>query len=195
MELRSHFHPPRASSSSAKDVRDSRDMTSQRDSACFACGALVPDMIGPTHPYMLSAPGCWHLHGILSSAQYRRSQLSVDGYAVQHPGDPGRRANQSVCVHLQNLCRVLELGGSVDDRPSFLRTLTHRAYPWLSPPPPAYPITIVDLVGAREASTYVTTERRFAEASWAAWSMHHETIRQWLRDPGSLPPRNTGVPR
>ena len=34
-------------------------------------------------------------------------RLSVDTYAVQHPGVPERRSIQSVAVHLMCLCLVL----------------------------------------------------------------------------------------
>ena len=37
---------------------------------CFSCGALVPDMSGPTHPYMESSPGCWHVYGEILVRQF-----------------------------------------------------------------------------------------------------------------------------
>ncbi len=145
-------------------------------------------MDGPVHRYMLSSPGCWHLHGELSSGRYARTQLSVDGYAVQHPGIPGPQASQSVCVHLLNLGRVLERGGRVEDGPRFLQKLAHRTYPWLPPPAPGYELTVVDLVASKDSQEFADVERRFSEVTWKAWSAHHVTIRGWLDDPGSLPP-------
>src|SRR5215813_7857026 len=41
---------------------------------CFGCGVAVPDIEGPTHRYMLSAPGCW--------ARYGRPQAG--GYPMGH---------------------------------------------------------------------------------------------------------------
>jgi len=47
---------------------------------------------GPAHAYMLSSPGCWAAYGELlareySDSAYRRlHRLSVDAYALQHPG-------------------------------------------------------------------------------------------------------------
>jgi hypothetical protein len=35
-------------------------------------------------------------------------RITVDVYAVQHPGEPERRSIQSVAVHLIALCLVLE---------------------------------------------------------------------------------------
>ena len=103
---------------------------------------------------MLSAPGCWELYSRLTSGRYPRTQLAVDAYAVQHPGVPGPQASQSVCVHLLNLCRVLERGGAVENGPRFLQGLTHRDYPWLTPPAPAYRVTVVDLVAASDPKAF-----------------------------------------
>jgi hypothetical protein len=147
---------------------------------CFGCGASVPDVAGPTHRYMLSAPGCWQLSGELQGTR-PRTQFTVDGDAVQHPGVPSPQANQSVCVHLMNLCRVLERGGDPAGAPPFLAGLTHRAYPWLEPPPPEYPITVVDLLAG------TSSDREFAASAWEAWKPHHETIRGWLTNPSTLP--------
>ena len=156
---------------------------------CFGCGALVADLVGPTHRYMLSAPGCWQLYGHLLGAEYPRTQLSVDGYAVQHPGQPGPQASQSVCVHLMNLCRVLERGGGLAGSVGFLQGLTHRDYPWLTPPPARYEFTVVDLLQAADQDAFASIESGFAAAAWSAWSAHHVTVRGWLDEPESLPPQ------
>ena len=162
---------------------------------CFGCGALVADAIGPTHRYMLSAPGCWHLYGRLLGAGYPRTQFSVDGYAVQHPGQPGPQANQSVCVHLMNLCRLLERGGEMSASTGFLRALTHRDYPWLTPPPADYEVTVVDLLGVADDGAFAAMEAAYADKAWAAWSSNHATVRRWLDEPRSLPPPRAVEPR
>ena len=156
---------------------------------CFGCGALVADIEGPVHRYMLSAPGCWQLYGRLISLQYPRTQLSLDGYAVQHPGRPGRQANQSVCVHLMNLCRMLERAGEKSRSARFLQQMTHRDYPWLPPPPADYTITVVDLLREADPGAFAAMETAYAETAWAAWSSHHATVRRWIDDALSLPPR------
>lgn len=137
---------------------------------------------------MLSAPGCWELYAWLTSGRYPRTQLTVDAYAVQHPGVPGPQASQSVCVHLLNLCRALERAGAVEDGPRFLRSLTHREYPWLTPPPSTYRVTVLDLVAASDPKAFPPVEARFAQITWDAWSMHHDQVRRWLDDPRSLLP-------
>src|SRR5512139_2854537 len=92
-------------------------MTTQDLIRCLGCGGLVPDAEGRTHEYMLSAPGCWALFNEVAVRQYEIAsfdlrRLTVDAYAVQHPGTTDRRAVQSVAVHLISLCFVLERGST-----------------------------------------------------------------------------------
>src|SRR3954452_19975323 len=88
---------------------------------CVGCGALVPDIDGPTHPYLGSSPGCWQAFGELTARRYAGGastgddtifRLAVDTYATQHPGVPGRQSSQSVDAHLFVLCLVLERGAA-----------------------------------------------------------------------------------
>jgi hypothetical protein len=75
-------------------------------SACPGCGLELPEHDGPTHAYIGASPACWALYGELRYPPSHR--LTVDVYAVQHPGGDERRAIQSVALHLMALCLVLE---------------------------------------------------------------------------------------
>jgi hypothetical protein len=83
------------------------------------CGALVPDERGPTHRYILSAPGCWRIYGELqgrygqAGVGWRTQKLPADACAVQHPGEPGPQSSQSVVVHLVALCRRRPLAAAL----------------------------------------------------------------------------------
>ena len=83
---------------------------------CVGCGALVPDVAGPTHPYIGASRGCWAIYGEVLAKEYGEygyppvHGLTVDAYAAQHPGTPSRQAIQSVAVHLIALYLVLERG-------------------------------------------------------------------------------------
>ena len=83
---------------------------------CAGCGAIVPNTDGPTHRYIGASPGCWQRYGQLLAREYGEyaypdeHRLTVDAYAVQHPGVPGKQSSQSVAVHLMSLCLVLERG-------------------------------------------------------------------------------------
>ena len=65
---------------------------------------------------MESSPGCWAAFGEVLALEYseasyaRAHRLSVDAYAVQHPGRPSPQSVQSVALHLISLCLILEQG-------------------------------------------------------------------------------------
>jgi hypothetical protein len=65
---------------------------------CIGCHALFPDVDGPVHRYMESSPGCWASYGEVLVREYTEPsyfgvhRLTVDAYAVQHPGVRRRKA-------------------------------------------------------------------------------------------------------
>ena len=83
---------------------------------CFSCGGLFPGIEGPVHRYMKSSPGCWSAYGQILAREYSNAlyfevhRLTVDAYAVQHPGSTDRQSIQSVGLHLIRLCLFLEHG-------------------------------------------------------------------------------------
>jgi hypothetical protein len=44
--------------------------TSEKEIRCVGCGALVPDIDGPTHRYMAASPGCWALFGEVVAREF-----------------------------------------------------------------------------------------------------------------------------
>jgi len=159
---------------------------------CVGCGALVPDIEGPTHEYMESAPGCWHAYGEILAREYGDPEywavhrLTVDTYAVQHPGRPSPQSIQSVCVHLLSLCLVVEQGApsgyalraiqaAVQDKSRFT---------WLTPPRSRGEITAVDVGTSASAAEHAGRVREWATSAWAAWAEHHDTVRRWAASVG-----------
>jgi len=155
---------------------------------CFSCGALVPDRDGPTHRYMLASPGCWHVFGEVLAREYEnraywpKHRLTVDCYAVQHPGEPNPQAIQSVAVHLISLCMVLERNVPPDSSTKLLNKVlgANVEYQWLKPPESLGELTVVDVHAASTAEAHLEAIQAWAESSWQAWSDHHETVRKWL---------------
>ncbi len=154
---------------------------------CVGCGAIVPEVDGPTHAYMTAAPGCWARYCSLEDWKAILSgedaigvvQDLVDCFAVQHATNPERRNRQSVAVHLMSLCSSLERSVSGPERRERLATWVGRDYPLLEPTPVSFALTVSDIVAAPPALRAWTIER-MAEASWAAWSAHHDTVRAFL---------------
>ena len=152
---------------------------------CLGCGALVPDTDGPTHEYMLSAPGCWSLFNQVAVLQYQIAsfdlrRMAVDAYAVQHPGTTDRRAVQSVAVHLISLYFVLEHGLTPTEATDKMRhaLLDKSRFVWLQPPPSMGEITVVDVVNITDPIEHEVMINRWARSAWEAWSEYHDQIRK-----------------
>lgn len=154
---------------------------------CFACGAMAPDVEGPTHRYMASSPGCWAIYGEVLAREYsnalyaKNHRLTVDAYAVQHPGQPSRQAIRSVCLHLSALCAVHEHWMPPHEATALLQRLADRNdYVWLEPPASLGDLTVADVHAAATPQEHLRRVEEWASSAWSAWSPHHETVRTWV---------------
>lgn len=142
----------------------------------------MADEDGPTHPYIGAAPACWRAYAELG-VEAGTPRLAFDVYPVQHPGVPGRRASQSVALHLTALCAVLERSMDPDDATDLLQrrasVVPRPTYPWLEPPASPGALTVHDVLVAPPAHRAAVT-RRWAEAVWHTWDAHHDRVRAWL---------------
>ena len=156
---------------------------------CFSCGALAPDIEGPSHKYMLSSPGCWALYGEILARDYSEfkyppvHRLVVDAYAVQHPGKPMRQAIQSVVVHLIGLCLSIEKGMEAKQVTQAIGRATQfsEKFVWLDPPGNMGSITVADAVKTKTLEEYDRQGRAWARSVWEAWAVHHAQIRKLSR--------------
>ncbi len=155
---------------------------------CIGCGAVVPAMDGPTHRYMESSPGCWQLYGEILAREYSDQafwashRLTVDTYAVQHPGRPSPQTIQSVAVHLISLFLVLEQEATPEHALRAIRAAAavSERFEWLQPPSSMGGVTVANVHGAHSAVSHAKRVRAWAEAAWSAWSPHHQAIRAWI---------------
>lgn len=151
---------------------------------CIGCGGLVPDIEGPSHRYMLASPGCWAAYTeMLSGGMGRPSPqphgaLTVDAYAVQHPGVSNPQATQSVWVHLITLHLALECTWPVEQLVRIRRLCADSSagWPWLEPPVSMGPMTAIDVVEAAGDESGETV-RAWIDGAWAAWASHHPEVR------------------
>jgi hypothetical protein len=155
-------------------------------SPCPGCGLLLPDVDGPTHAYIGASPACWARYGELLAREFGKlrnpaiHRLSVDTYAVQHPGVPERRSIQSVAVHLMGLCLVLERGWEPQDATKRIGGLVERARPeWLEPPAANGALT-VEHVLSTPPEEHAERVREWAGDVWSAWRSHHTAVHAWL---------------
>ena len=155
---------------------------------CLGCGAAGPDVEEMRrHPYIGSAPGCFLLYSEVLAREYGdirytpAHQLTVDAYAVQHPGVPERRAAQSVAIHLVGLCLTLERDRGPLELPRLRQRLAppKRVFPWLTPPPSVGDVTVLEVHAVETPEAHRAMVKRWARSAWEAWSAHHAQIRIW----------------
>jgi hypothetical protein len=154
---------------------------------CPGCrAALLDNPDGPHHRYMTASSGCWQAFGEILAMEFGRTgwgsehRLTVDTYAAQHPGEDDRRQRQSVAIHLVALCHRLERGLDPKSLLAATQRMTadKREWPHLTAPR-SYTLTVVDVREATTAEEHLALVRRWAEATWQAWSDEHATVRGW----------------
>jgi hypothetical protein len=155
---------------------------------CIGCGGLFPQIEGPTHRYMESSPGCWAAYGEVLAREYSDRvyddvyRLSVDAYAVQHPGEPSPQSIQSVAGHLVRLCLFLEhrLDNNRANDAILAAMRVKSNFIWLTPPTNRGDITVADVQHAPTSKEHIALVLNWARSAWAAWEPHHTQIRAWL---------------
>jgi hypothetical protein len=123
---------------------------------------------------MTGSPGCWGAFGEVLAREYQSPalfaachRLTVDAYAVQHPGDPDdRRASQSVWLHYRSLRAVIQDGASHEAATALLKSLAGHPAPSMLLRPAGWRLTVADVVNAAD---HVTAVSRWAEAALAGW--------------------------
>jgi len=160
-------------------------VTEQR---CMWCKGVFSAIGGPSHAYMESTPACWAAFGRVIAREYSDQryfsvhQLSVDAYAVQHPGVPSRQSIQSVAVHLVRLCLFLEHGLTPERaNHAMLAAAKQKArYQWLQPPDFLGELTVADVEATSSVNAHLDMVRRWAAQMWEVWSPHHDIVRGWV---------------
>jgi Family of unknown function (DUF5946) len=175
-------------------------MTSKAQQRCPGCGGNFKAIEGPTHAYMISSPACWERYGRILAREYsdpvllRTHRLSVDAYAVQHPGDGSRRAIQSVGLHLARL--MLQLDRTLEPPETNDIMLGLGGHEASLPPlsaPDGYTMTVLDIPLDGTTDDHAAAVRAWASATWCAWSAHHAVINDWVASVLPLRPRRSDL--
>jgi hypothetical protein len=154
---------------------------------CRGCRAVVPALDGPTDPYFGASPGCWAIYGEVLAREYGEydyppvHRMTLDSYALQHPGRPTRKSIQSVAIHLTSLYYMLERGLDAEQTTAAMRRLIPKQleFHWLEPPPNFGPFTVLDVHETGDLMGHSRTVRLWGESVWEAWAQHHETVGRW----------------
>jgi hypothetical protein len=137
---------------------------------------------------MLSSSVCWAVFGEVLAREYssllymKNHRMTVDAYAVQHPGEPNPRAMRSVCLHLCALHLVLDLQAVQSYATQLLGRLASSdpGYDWLEPPASLGEVTVLEVHRTTELETHLAAVERWARSAWQAWEVHHPTVRAWV---------------
>ncbi len=151
---------------------------------CFGCGGFFPETSGATHKYMLSTAGCWSAYGDLLVREYENPvlfgavhRLTVDAYALQHPGDVSdRRAIQSVWVHYAALHLAFEKKRPLADIPPVMQKLAGGSFPPLPTIPAGFAVTHADVI-AGPVDNHAALVRDWARCAYDAWSALSQPVK------------------
>ena len=164
----------------------------QRKIKCIGCGTLVEDLAAKPHRYIGASQGCWNLYGEVLAKEYGEynypqltHRLTVDTYAIQHPGEPIRQAIQSVNVHLISLYLILVKGYGGEAATKKMGEILSKQprFKWLEPPSPNGHITVADVLTTTNQEDHEKKVREWAENVWNSWySKHAQTIKKLVND-------------
>ncbi len=157
---------------------------------CYGCKAVIKNIAGPKHAYIGSDAGCWDIFcGVLAKEYteynelWQTHRLTVDTYAAQHPGNPGRKEIQSVFIHLTRLYLQIEKGLTGKRANDVMLNISKfkDQYVWLDPVPDfSETVNITHVAEAKNITEHKLAVELWAASVWNAWSRHHDTIKYFV---------------
>jgi len=156
-------------------------------STCPGCKALLPDTDGPVHSYMTSTPACYACFNEILAAEYGNAtllqthRLTVDAYAVQHPGAQiARREIQSVGLHLARLWLQLDHPRPPKETNDVMLAFSAHKHTLDPLPQPArFTVTASDVSPFAGTDQHAAKVTHWARATWQDWAGSHAYIQAW----------------
>ena len=165
-------------------------MEHPKKTQCPGCGASFEEIDGPVHGYMDGTPACFAFFNQVLACEYSdpallsTHRLSVDTYAVQHPGRARTTQQiQSVGLHLARL--GLQLDRPIPPKETndvMLGLGRHKHSLEYIDPPSRFQMTVADVVGYAGSSEHSNKVREWARSTWEDWSDHHNYIMNWATE-------------
>ncbi|MDR3001256.1 MAG: DUF5946 family protein [Fibromonadaceae bacterium] len=158
---------------------------------CYGCGALVDNIAGQPHKYLGATQGCWNLYGQILAKEFGEynypeltHRLTVDTYAIQHPGQPCRQSIQSVNVHLISLYFIFieNLSGKEATKKMAEILAKEPKFKWLEPPIPNGQKNIIDVLAATNQEEHEKLVKEWAENVWDCWYSKHRLAIESIKD-------------
>ena len=156
---------------------------------CLSCGLQTKKTDEPVHKYLLSTPGCWAKFGQLLALEYqdlqygRVHEISVDAYALQHPGEKSSQTINSAHIHLAGLYAYFKLGRNFDELDLIKREVAkHKQnFLWLEPPKNMERINVGTVLQASNATEHGVQVEKWAHYIFGKWEVHHSVIANMLQ--------------
>jgi len=152
---------------------------------CYGCGASVENITGQPHKYIGATQGCWSLYGEILAKEYGEygypeltHRLTVDTYAIQHPGKPGRQSIQSVNIHLISLYAILNKNFDGQKATKLIGDLLSKqpTFEWLDPPVPNGTKTVKYVLAAMNKQEHEQLVREWADDVFKCWYSKHKKV-------------------
>lgn len=172
-----------------RTMNDNAPERTQKTETCPGCGARTPVAPGGvTHRYLASSAGCWARYGEVLAREYGNAALmhihplTVDAYAVQHPGERGPQTIQSLNAHLASLYAHFQHSEPLERLADIRRRVVAlgEGLIWLAPPAFGHTVTVNEVWSVRTEEGHVTAVRRWASAALAYWRDEHDRIASLL---------------
>lgn len=159
---------------------------------CPGCGVKTEQSAGSVHRCSESTPGCWALYGQLLAREYQSFEymqvhsLTVDAYALQHPGQVSPQTNLSANIHLASLYSYFMLDFPVSRLPEVKGLLAERTiqYDWLQPPASQTGINVKSVLQSKNAAEHQAAVIKWSEYIFSVWKPHHTTAAGYLEQLG-----------
>lgn len=160
---------------------------------CPGCGDIhlaSLDLRKGRHRYIGASSGCWETFGLVLAREYGEfgypevHRLTVDTYAVQHPGVSSPKAIQSAAVHLIALyLSLVKKMPSKNVAAAMQKILAQKTkFNWLDPPSSMGTMTVKDVLVARDQQDHERIVSQWAMSVWEAWLAHHSTVENWCKE-------------
>ena len=140
-----------------------------------------------SHRYINASPECWDLYTEVLAIEYSNAslfqqvhELTVDGYAVQHPG--GKHPDKSLGIHLCGLHLMLDRDIPSANIPRLHQRIADNieAWPHFPHPPDLGSVTVFDVALASSAEEHAEKVWQWARSVWRAWSPHHAAVAEMV---------------
>ncbi|MEO1148901.1 MAG: DUF5946 family protein, partial [Cyanobacteria bacterium J06638_22] len=140
---------------------------------------------GVTHAYLDASPGCWARYSEVLAREYSQAQyfavhaITVDAYAIQHPGTESSQTINSVNLHLASLYAYYRNHVEMGQLSQLKHYLAQRKdrFRWLPPPAHLGNITINTIWQADTAEQHCESVLQWGESVFNCWCDYHDYIK------------------